>query len=66
MEKRFLYKFLRLMRTQQVTAYPVYAPLNVGTADEGCIVRVLNLLTGDGRRTPLMPRKETPEKAQRG
>lgn len=50
------------MRTQQITAYPVYAPLKVGTADEGCIVRVLNLLTGDGRRTPLMPRKVTPEK----
>lgn len=57
-----LIKFLRCMRTQQVTAYPAYVPLNDGTADEGCIVRVLNLFTGDGRRTPLMPRKETPGK----
>lgn len=44
-----------------LSAHPVYVPLYAGTCG-GWIVRVLNLFTGEARRTPLMPRKVVPEK----
>ena len=45
----------------QTTAHPAYVLLYVGTCG-GWIVLVLNLFTGEARRTPLMPRNEVPEK----